>query len=84
MGAKDTCGRDQAEPSFLTLHTLQGHYRLFQEARISGGKAAELLGLTREGFVAWLARQGMPYFRLDPQEWEGEVARIRAANTPAA
>lgn len=57
---------------------------LFQEARISGGKAAELLGLTREGFVAWLARQGMPYFRLNPQEWEGEVARIRAANTPAA
>ena len=53
---------------------------LFQEARISGGKAAELLGLTRRGFIALLARKGVPYFRMDPQEWEAEVARIRASH----
>jgi predicted HTH domain antitoxin len=57
---------------------------LFQEARISGGKAAELLGLTRAGFIALLARKGMPYFRLDPEEWEAEVARIHASQKPAA
>ena len=51
---------------------------VYQEGRISGGKAAELLGLTRRGFLALLARRGIPYFRLDPQEWEAEVARLRA------
>ena len=50
---------------------------LYQEGRISGGKAAELLGLTRRGFLALLARRGLSYFRLDPQEWEAEVARVR-------
>ena len=50
---------------------------LYQESRISAGKAAELLGLTRRGFLALLARKGIPYFRLDPQEWEAEVARLR-------
>jgi predicted HTH domain antitoxin len=53
---------------------------LFQEARISGGKAAELLGLTRESFIALLARKGIPYFRLAPQEWEAELARIRESD----
>ena len=53
--------------------------RLFQEARISGGKAADLLGLTRQGFIALLARKGIPYFRLEPEEWDAEVARIRAS-----
>lgn len=51
---------------------------LYQEGRISGGKAAELLGLTRRAFMALLARRGIAYFRLDPQEWEAEVARLRA------
>jgi predicted HTH domain antitoxin len=52
---------------------------LFQEARISGGKAANLLGLTRPGFVALLARKGIPQIRLEPEEWDAEVARIRAS-----
>jgi predicted HTH domain antitoxin len=52
---------------------------LFQETRISGGKAAELLGLTRQGFIALLARKGIPYFRLEPEDWDAEVARIRAS-----
>jgi predicted HTH domain antitoxin len=55
--------------------------RLFQEARISGGKAAELMGLTRRGFIALLARKGIPYFHLDPEEWEAEVARLHASDT---
>ena len=36
---------------------------LFQEGRISAGKASELLGLTRRGLVALLARKGIDYFR---------------------
>ncbi|MBM3128023.1 MAG: UPF0175 family protein [Chloroflexi bacterium] len=35
---------------------------LYLEGRISGGKAAELLGLTRRGFVSLLARKGIELF----------------------
>lgn len=51
---------------------------LYQEGRISGGKAAELLGLTRRGFVSLLARKGMDYFRLTSDEWAEEVATVKA------
>ncbi len=51
---------------------------LFQEGRISGGKAAELLGLTRRSFVALLARKGMDYFRLTPQDWREELEAVQA------
>jgi predicted HTH domain antitoxin len=51
---------------------------LYQENRISGGKAAELLGLTRLGFVSLLTRKGIDYFRLTPDEWAEEVAVVRA------
>ena len=57
---------------------------LFQEDRISGGKAAELLGITRLGFIALLARKGIPYFRLTPDEWAKEVATVNAWSTPRA
>jgi predicted HTH domain antitoxin len=50
---------------------------LYQENRISGGKAAELLGLTRRGFVSLLARKGIDYFRLTPGEWTEEVATVK-------
>ncbi|MCX5975085.1 MAG: UPF0175 family protein [Coprothermobacterota bacterium] len=46
------------------------------EGRISGGKAAELLGLTRRGFLSLLARKGIDYFRLTPDEWAEEVALV--------
>jgi len=57
---------------------------LYQESRISGGKAAELLGLTRRGFVSLLARKGMDYFRLTPDEWAEEVSSAKqgAATMP--
>jgi predicted HTH domain antitoxin len=51
---------------------------LYQENRISGGKAAELLGLTRRGFVSLLARKGIDYFRLTPDEWMEEAATVKA------
>lgn len=55
---------------------------LFQEGRISTGKAAELLGLTYRGFVRLMARKGIPYFRLDPEEWEAEIARLHLPSQP--
>jgi len=56
---------------------------LFQEARISGGNAAQQLGLTRRGFLALLARNGIPQIRLEPEEWDAEVARLRASHQHA-
>lgn len=49
---------------------------LYQEGRISGGKAAELLGLNKRGFVALLARKGIDYFRQTPEEWAEEVETL--------
>ena len=51
---------------------------LYQESRISGGKAAELLGLTRLGFVSLLVRKGINYFHLTPDEWTEEVSTVKA------
>ena len=51
---------------------------LYQENRISCGKAAELLGLTKHGFVSLLARKGIDYFRLTPGEWAEEAALVNA------
>ena len=51
---------------------------LYQENRISGGKAAELLGLTRLGFVSLLTRKGIDYFQLSAEEWAEEVAIVEA------
>ncbi len=57
---------------------------LYQENRISGGKAAELLGLTRRGFISLLARKGIDYFRLTPDEWIEEVAAVKEWNASHA
>lgn len=51
---------------------------LYQESRISGGKAAELLGLTRRTFISLLARKGMNYFQLTSDEWAEEVVTVNA------
>ncbi|MBI5568290.1 MAG: UPF0175 family protein [Chloroflexi bacterium] len=57
---------------------------LYQEGRISGGKAAELLGLTKRGFVSLLARKGLDYFRLTADEWAEEVAAVSGWSADAA
>ncbi len=51
---------------------------LYQEGRISGGKAAEWLGLTRRGFISLLARKGMDYFQLTSEEWTEELAVVKS------
>jgi predicted HTH domain antitoxin len=57
---------------------------LYQEGRISGGKAAELLGVTRRGLIALLARKGIDYFRFTPEELAEEAAKVKAWGTPRA
>lgn len=57
---------------------------LYQENRISGGKAAEWLGLTRRGFISLLARRGLDYFRLDPDEWNAQVTTVETWDTDHA
>lgn len=57
---------------------------MYQEGRISGGKAAELLGLTKAGFVSLLARKGINYFQHTVEEWAEEVEVINAWNAANA
>ena len=56
---------------------------LYQENRISGGKAAELLGVTRRGFVALLACKGIDTFRLTSDEWAEVVDTVKAVGCRA-
>lgn len=48
---------------------------LYRQAKISSGKAAELLGLTRWAFVPYAARFGLPDFDMTEDEWATEHAR---------
>ena len=45
---------------------------LYQERRISAGKAAELLGMDKREFVRLLARKEIAYFDYSDQELEDE------------
>ena len=47
---------------------------LFRQERISSGKAAELLGVSKWDFVQLLAQHRIPYFTQSEDELEAEVA----------
>lgn len=68
LGAKPQAS--EAAKEFIVLG-------MYQEGRISGGKAAELLGMTKRGFISFLARKGLNYFQLTPDEWQEEVETIK-------
>lgn len=46
---------------------------LFKEDRISSGRAAKLLGITRIEFLALLRRQGVAYLDYSPDELADEL-----------
>ncbi len=46
---------------------------LHRERRLSGGKASELLGLSRWEFIQKAANAGIAYFDMTDQEWEAEA-----------
>jgi predicted HTH domain antitoxin len=49
---------------------------LFREGRISSGKGAELLGLSKAEFIQLLARYNINYFTESPAELIAEVAAL--------
>lgn len=53
-------------------------FSLFKEGRISSGKAARLLGLTRIEFLALLRRRGVAYVDYTPAELADELAAVKA------
>ena len=51
---------------------------LFKDGRVSSGKAARLLGLTRVEFLALLRRRGMAYIDFSPAELADEFAAAKS------
>lgn len=56
----------QAAPELIVLG-------LYAQDRLSGGRAAELLSLTREGFIRYASEHGIPYLRLSGDELRAEL-----------
>lgn len=52
-------------------------FTLFRDARISSGRAAKLLGLTRRGFLEWLHGEGLSYFDYSAEEMQSELKSVR-------
>jgi predicted HTH domain antitoxin len=50
--------------------------QLFREGRISSGKGAELLGISKLEFIQLLARHRIPYFTEAPEELISEVRTL--------
>lgn len=51
---------------------------LFRQERISTGKAAELLGISKWEFIQLLAQHDIPYFTESPNELAAEVAMAQS------
>jgi predicted HTH domain antitoxin len=48
-------------------------FELYRESRLSGGRAAEILQLSRAAFAQQAADRGIPYFQFDADELRREV-----------
>jgi len=53
---------------------------LFQEGKISSGKAAEILGLSKAQFLVLLHQRNLPYLDADLKDLEREVAAAESAS----
>jgi predicted HTH domain antitoxin len=51
---------------------------LFQNGKISTGKACELLGIERMAFVGRAAELGAPVYLTTEGEWESDLASLKA------
>ena len=60
----------EIEPRLRQLIALE----LVREGRISSGKGAELLGISKLAFIQLLAQHQIDYFTESPKELEAEVA----------
>jgi hypothetical protein len=63
---------EQIERNVLEILVLD----LYRRHEISGGRAAELLGLEKLAFIRWSGSLGIPYFDMTPEQWEHEVRSI--------
>jgi predicted HTH domain antitoxin len=52
-------------------------FSLFRAERVSSGKAASLLGMTRREFLELLHREGVAYFDYSEEELQAEFASVR-------
>ncbi|MEW6619691.1 MAG: UPF0175 family protein [bacterium] len=48
--------------------------KLFQEGKISSGKASELVEISRMEFIEVLAKNNIPFFRQTPDELAEDIA----------
>jgi predicted HTH domain antitoxin len=55
---------------------------LFQEGRISSGKAAEILELSKGQFLNLLSQRNLPYLDADLKDLERQIAAAEAAARP--
>lgn len=63
----------ELEPQLKKLIALE----LFREERISSGKAAKLLGISKAEFIDLLDEHGIAYFTETPEELEAQVKAVR-------
>ena len=54
---------------------------LFTEGRISSGKAARLLNISRVAFLSLLRQRGIDYLNYSPDEVAEELAAVEALKT---
>lgn len=57
-------------------------FSLFRDDRVSSGKAASLLGMTRREFLELLHHEGISYLDYSEQEIESEYEAVRDLNLP--
>ena len=51
---------------------------LYRRVVVSGGKAAELLGLSRSEFIQHASKLGIPFFNMSEAEWDEERKQSEA------
>jgi predicted HTH domain antitoxin len=57
-------------------------FSLFRDSRISSGKAARLLDMTRREFLELLHREGVAYLDYSEEEMQAESAAVRELPLP--
>lgn len=72
LGALDV-PETELEPQLRQLIALE----LFRQNRISSGKAAELLGISKTAFIRLLARHNIPYFTETPEQRDAQVTAVK-------
>ena len=74
----DAFGEDFDQETFCAKVREAAVMRLLREHRISQGKAAELLGLSRDQCLGLMASHGVPVVDLSPEKLELELRQAEA------